>query len=375
MALMGGLARGLQAGATIGTEIANTKTKQALVDHNYLLKQRALAQEQANKDRNFDLAKKRFDLTAELQGLQIKAVKSKTFSRKAQYVSHMIRSAMEVPDGSRPLTNQEFDALPADEKLRRMDIIDRGAQFFVNQGELGKMFLSAHPDIDPKRPVKNFELMQNSQGEKGMLVNLNRKDGKPASLDYPQRRTGEATVLPIGAFSRTLWNLSGAFGGDDLSKRQEIILRNKGAAGLEKLRHINRMEEISNKPQAKTELRRNVEFLLSSGAAKTPSDALKVLQRAKSNPTRLVMDMVKSTEENQMLMNVRPGDPNYKDRSQIISDALSLIDQISGRTQYSPQDGSRLPAEAAAQLREGVVTQFGNGQSWTLRNGQPVQVQ
>lgn len=35
---------------------------------------------------------------------------------------------------------------------------------------------------------------------------------------------------------------------------------------------------------------------------------------------------------------------------------------------------STLPASAAARLREGVVTQFANGQRWTLRQGMPVRV-
>jgi hypothetical protein len=34
-----------------------------------------------------------------------------------------------------------------------------------------------------------------------------------------------------------------------------------------------------------------------------------------------------------------------------------------------------LPSCALAQLKEGLVTTFGNGQKWTLRNGQPKQVQ
>ena len=33
-----------------------------------------------------------------------------------------------------------------------------------------------------------------------------------------------------------------------------------------------------------------------------------------------------------------------------------------------------IPPQAAAKLREGVTTRFSNGQKWTLRNGQPVQV-
>lgn len=40
----------------------------------------------------------------------------------------------------------------------------------------------------------------------------------------------------------------------------------------------------------------------------------------------------------------------------------------------APQAGG-LPPQAAAALKEGVVTTFANGQKWTLRGGQPVQVQ
>lgn len=37
--------------------------------------------------------------------------------------------------------------------------------------------------------------------------------------------------------------------------------------------------------------------------------------------------------------------------------------------------GAKLPPQAAAQLKEGIHTKFGNGQVWTLQNGQPAQVQ
>jgi hypothetical protein len=37
--------------------------------------------------------------------------------------------------------------------------------------------------------------------------------------------------------------------------------------------------------------------------------------------------------------------------------------------------GESLPPQARARLKEGVVTKFANGQSWTLQNGVPVQVQ
>jgi hypothetical protein len=40
-----------------------------------------------------------------------------------------------------------------------------------------------------------------------------------------------------------------------------------------------------------------------------------------------------------------------------------------------PATAPALPPAAASRLKEGTVTTFGNGQKWTLRNGQPAQVQ
>ncbi len=39
-----------------------------------------------------------------------------------------------------------------------------------------------------------------------------------------------------------------------------------------------------------------------------------------------------------------------------------------------PAAAGGLPPQAVSRLKEGVVTQFGNGQAWTLQNGKPVQV-
>lgn len=39
-----------------------------------------------------------------------------------------------------------------------------------------------------------------------------------------------------------------------------------------------------------------------------------------------------------------------------------------------PAGGGTLPAQAQSQLKEGVDTTFGNGQVWTLQNGQPVRI-
>jgi hypothetical protein len=50
--------------------------------------------------------------------------------------------------------------------------------------------------------------------------------------------------------------------------------------------------------------------------------------------------------------------------------------QTGGRQYQEPQAGGGLPPEAAAKLKQGVITTFGNGQKWTLdQNGQPKKVQ
>lgn len=51
---------------------------------------------------------------------------------------------------------------------------------------------------------------------------------------------------------------------------------------------------------------------------------------------------------------------------------LSHADKAAGNAGASAVN---LPEQAKAQLKEGQVTTFGNGQRWTLKNGQPMQVQ
>jgi hypothetical protein len=45
------------------------------------------------------------------------------------------------------------------------------------------------------------------------------------------------------------------------------------------------------------------------------------------------------------------------------------------QTTTTPAGGVSLPPEAIKSLKEGQITTFGNGQKWTLENGQPVQIQ
>jgi hypothetical protein len=60
--------------------------------------------------------------------------------------------------------------------------------------------------------------------------------------------------------------------------------------------------------------------------------------------------------------------------------AAAQLQQVNAKlAQMAGLDGTavpvtQLPSAALAQLKEGVVTKFANGQQWTLRNGQPTQV-
>jgi hypothetical protein len=54
--------------------------------------------------------------------------------------------------------------------------------------------------------------------------------------------------------------------------------------------------------------------------------------------------------------------------------AAQSYDFVTGRAQAG-QNAAQLPQAAVAQLKEGVHTKFANGQTWTLQNGKPVQVQ
>lgn len=65
---------------------------------------------------------------------------------------------------------------------------------------------------------------------------------------------------------------------------------------------------------------------------------------------------------NQGLAPVKPGSPSTNTPSPAVAPP-------------KPAAPTTLPANARMQLKEGQITIFGNGQRWTLRNGQPVQVQ
>lgn len=88
-----------------------------------------------------------------------------------------------------------------------------------------------------------------------------------------------------------------------------------------------------------------------------------------------------------------PGSPRYADLDKALKGRAAANDKVQavqkkyddlirrGKTKAAsaaPQQGAQppaLPQEAVQQLEEGHVTTFGNGQKWTLQNGQPVQVE
>jgi len=384
---LGGAADGFLRGLDVGSRISERKSRRERQDKLDEERRANRAEDISYRNKVFDQNQQRFDLNKELTTLKITAAKDEALLNRGKIVSKMVRSAMSDNLGN-PLTQEAFQALPQEEQARRIGIIDQGSTWLTNEGGFMKKYLGSNPSVNSEKPVYGHQLMQSPTGSLGVMTHLNRKDGGTGPLDYPNRKDGQGTVIPIETFNGMLWNATGVFLGDKLTERQKLNLQNKNAVGLENLKHRNRLsEKEANPTDTRTPMRKNIEYLVSSGIAKTKGEALKIVQRAKSNPTKMITDMVTATEENQTVFNIKPGDERYRSREQIIADSMSLLDQINGRatpeqsqgqgtvvqSQQPPQQEG-LPQQAAAQLKEGATTTFGNGQTWTLQNGQPVRV-
>lgn len=80
-------------------------------------------------------------------------------------------------------------------------------------------------------------------------------------------------------------------------------------------------------------------------------------------------------ELNSLQANMSPT-PAQAQRIQQLEGEIQRRNQqaVSGGGAQPAPGGGQLPAQARAQLKENVNTTFGNGQVWTLRNGQPTRV-
>lgn len=79
------------------------------------------------------------------------------------------------------------------------------------------------------------------------------------------------------------------------------------------------------------------------------------------------------------LQNIGKPPPNFRAQAEQTVRGILGGAPTPGAAPAAPAAGAKpaapaLPPEARSQLKEGVVTTFGNGQKWTLRNGLPVQV-
>lgn len=75
-------------------------------------------------------------------------------------------------------------------------------------------------------------------------------------------------------------------------------------------------------------------------------------------------------------------DPQWMDARKRAIAAQAKMEAIETKTKatnaaadVAPTAAPQIPPEAVKQLQEGKITQFGNGQKWTLEGGQPKQVQ
>jgi hypothetical protein len=380
-----GFVGGMQAGSNIMDQKRRAEGRDE--DRAYRRERDGIADERWQK--TYDQNQQMLDLNTELKGLQINVAKDENLMKRGQHISKAMRAAMSGPDGS-SFDFKAFQGLPEEEQSRRIGIVNQGMTWMNNEAGFLKGYLGSNPasSINAEKPVAGYQMMQSNQGNLGVRLHLNRKDGRTGGFDYPDREEGMVSTVPIDVFSDMVRQTTGVFLDNKMTEQQklglqhknsmaEIDQRNKNARGLEDLKYSYRDPKDSRTP-----MRKNMEYLIEAGVAKTPAQALSFVQKAKSSPVKLISDMVQSSEENQLLYNIKPGDPRHRSREQMINEAMTLIDQINGKAgqpQGQPasdqQQGGGLPPQAAAVLKEGQATTFGNGQKWMLQNGQPIQVQ
>ncbi len=312
---------------------ADKKYNRGINERNFGIQQSNRAEDLDHRDKVFEQNKQLIDLNGELKQLQISSAGDKLTRERGSYISKAMRAAMTGRDGER-LTPEEFQAFDPEEVQRRFGVLNEGMAWMSNEGNFLKGYLGKNPSgsINADKPVAGFSLMQSNQGNLGVGAHLNLNDGSTGMLDYPNRADGEGSVIPADAFVDMAWQTSGVFLDDKMTDREKLGVQNKHATELESLKSKNRMAEQSAKPQTKTDMQRNMEYLIESGVSKNPAQARKMMLQAKSNPSKIIAEMVKSSEENQMMFNIKPGDERYRNREQMITEAFGLLDKINGKT-------------------------------------------
>ena len=88
-----------------------------------------------------------------------------------------------------------------------------------------------------------------------------------------------------------------------------------------------------------------IEYMVSNKIAKSKKQAYKMVQMSKSDPVKVVSNLVLKAEEAQTAADIRPGEEGYRDRATLISDAKKMVTGI--RQEFIGDDGEP-PAQPPA---------------------------
>ncbi len=113
-----------------------------------------------------------------------------------------------------------------------------------------------------------------------------------------------------------------------------------------------------------------VDYMVRNKIAKNKKQAYKMVQMSKSDPVKLVSDMVSKAEKAQSDAYIEPGDPGYKDRQTMISDAQQMVQGI--RRQFIGEEEPGYTPQHVVGGADFPAALPGGGQAPTPASNEPV---
>jgi hypothetical protein len=191
--------------------------------------------------------------------------------------------------------------------------------------------------LDPSRVAREV-----SDGaslfEGGREIYNNPKDHNPA--------TGKGKVIGTDENGNPVFEVGDAFKVPTIKDFQEVVLTQLGAIGPDGELGADVPPEVASAVAARAS-----EIFAQSGGQVTAAMAA----------DQAIKELVQRNPGEDRMWPIPNVDPSIGLREAPAAPAV--------------QGGDAPPPEALSRLREGVITKFGNGQSWTLQGGSPVRVQ
>lgn len=239
---------------------------------------------------------------------------------------------------------------------------------------------------------------QNRQAQQEAIQGLSKVTGSgPGGVITPQQLAAltsnpeafaalNSVVRPAntGMYNLQGRDISGQYGlqrtqmqGDNAMDR--VQAQQEGATQRTQMQGDNRMDAVQAQQEGANARNKNtVESRKSSATNPVNLASLPEFKTAKSQFEEAKKDE-RNIEAHYPSIGQAYNDPQWLDARKRAIAATKKMESIQSKVSKEAADTSppapQIPPEAVKQLKEGIVTTFGNGQKWTLTNGQPTQVQ